>query len=80
MPAVYTCSACFRSQTLAGPAAMQRPAFPGAQPAVAPVAQAGPGSSGGKHSWLQAAGKGFGEGVMKGLMGGTNQAPGGQYW
>jgi hypothetical protein len=80
MPPVYTCSACLRPQTLAGPTAGQGPAFPGVQPGVAPVAQAGPGSSGGKFGWLQAAGKGFGEGIMKGLTGGSNQGAGGQYW
>ena len=79
MPPGYTCSNCFGSQTLAGPTAGQGPAFPGAQPGVAPVAQAGSSSSGGKYDWLQAAGKGVGEGFMKGLMSGMNQGSGGQY-
>jgi hypothetical protein len=78
MPPVYTCSTCFGTQTLAGPTAGQQPAFPGGQPAVAPVAQAGAGQSGGKYDWLQSLGKGVTEGVMGGLMG-ANQGTGGMY-
>lgn len=79
MPPVYTCSACFGTQTLAGPAPAQGPAFPGAQAAVAPVTQAGPGRAGGKYEWLTATGKGLGEGLMNGLLGGTNVGSGGPY-